>query len=194
MTPVFNPGPSPYGLPRIFVAGIGPRMTEVAGEVGDGFFVHPFQTPEFISQMTLPALERGLAKSGRSREDFEISCQVIVACGDDAESLAAAKNGARAQISFYASTPAYRPVLESIGLGALQKELNVLSKQGEWLKMAARIEDDLLEQIAVVGSTAELPDKLRERCAGFADRVSPVAAFAGDSIDWAEILKRLKEG
>ena len=65
MTPVFDPGPNPHGLPRIFVAGVGPRMTEVAGEVADGFFVHPFHTPEFLAQTTIPALHRGLARSGR---------------------------------------------------------------------------------------------------------------------------------
>ena len=105
----------------------------------------------------------------------KISCQLIVACGDDEEALAAAKNGARAQISFlclHARLPA--GCWRTIGRGDLQEELNVLSKQGEWLQMAARIEDDLLEQIAVVGSSAEIPGKLRERCAGFAARVSPV--------------------
>ena len=106
MTPVFNPGPNPHGLPRIFLAGVGPKMTEVVGEVADGLFVHPFHTPEFIRQCTLPALEKGLATSGRTRSDFAISCQVIIAAGDSAEELEKAKNGARAQISFYASTPA----------------------------------------------------------------------------------------
>jgi probable F420-dependent oxidoreductase len=193
MTPIFSPGPNPYGLPKVFIAGIGPKMTEVAGEVGDGFFVHPFHTPEFISELTLPALTRGLEKAGRRREDFEISCQLIVACAEDEEGLETAKNGARMQIGFYASTPAYRPVLDGLGLGKLQEELNALSKQGDWLKMAGRIDDELLEQIAVVGSPDEVADEIRKRCDGFADRVSPVAAFGGESVDWAKIVAKLKE-
>ena len=178
MTPVFNPGPNPHGLPRVFCAGVGPRMTEVAGEVADGFFVHPFHTPEFVSQTTLPALERGLAKSGRARKDFEISCQMILVTGRDEQHFLASRNGARAQISFYGSTPAYRPVLECHGLGDLQAELNRLSKEGKWLEMAGLIDDDLLEKIAVVAAPGELAAKIRERCGDFADRVSLASPFS----------------
>ena len=192
MTPVFNPGPNPHGLPRIFLAGVGPKMTEVVGEVADGLFVHPFHTPEFIQQCTLPALEKGLATSGRTRSDFAISCQVIIAAGDSAEELETAKNGARAQISFYASTPAYRPVLDSIGRGELQPELKRLSKEGKWLEMAGRIDADLLDQIAVVGRPDEIAGKLRDRCGEFADRVSPIAPFSPDA-DWlADVVRELK--
>jgi probable F420-dependent oxidoreductase len=192
MTPVFTPAENPHGLPRIFCAGVGPRMTEVAGEVADGFFVHPFHTPEFVRQVTLPALDKGLALAGRSRRDFAISCQVILAVGESDAELEAAKNGARAQISFYGSTPAYRPVLECLGRGELQNELNAMSKQGRWLEMAGRIDDDLLERIAVVGRRKEIAPKLRERCSGFADRVSLVAPFAPDPGLWADIVRDLK--
>jgi probable F420-dependent oxidoreductase len=174
MTPFFDPGPNPHGPPRIFCAGVGPRMTEVVGEVADGFFVHPFHTAESLRQLTLPALERGMARGGRKREDFEISCQVIVAAGDTEQELAAAKAGARAQISFYGSTPAYRPVLECHGRGDLQEELNHLSKRGQWSEMSERVDEELLRSIAVVGRSEELADRLRARCAGFADRVSLV--------------------
>jgi probable F420-dependent oxidoreductase len=192
MTPVFDPGPNPHGVPRIFCAGVGPRMTEVVGEVADGFFVHPFHTPESVRQVTLPALERGLAKAGRERSSFEISCQVILVTGRDEEQFAAARNGARAQISFYGSTPAYRPVLECHGLGDLQAELNRLSKQGKWLEMAGLIDDDVLEKIAVVAPRNEVAAKLRERCGGWADRVSLLAHFAGPDLleDVVEDLSR----
>jgi len=191
MTPVFIPEPSPHGAPRIFLSAVGPRMTEVVGEVADGFFVHPFHTQEFIQSVTRPNISRGLERSERSRQDLEISCQLIVAAGNNDEEIAAAKDGARAQISFYGSTPAYRPVLESIGRGDLQDELNFMSKQGKWLEMAARIDDDLLDQIAVVGHRSEIAGKVRARCEGFADRVSLVAPFAPDPDLWADIVEEL---
>ena len=194
MTPVFSPGPLPHGLPRIFLAGVGPRMTEVVGEVADGFFVHPFHTREYIEETTLPAIERGLRVAGRPRDRFEISCQVIVATGANDEQLEQAKNGAKAQISFYASTPAYRPVLDGIGRGELQTELNRLSKVGAWLEMAGRIDDALLERIAVVGTPDEIAPKLRARCAGFADRVSLIAPFSPDPEQWAGVVRALKDG
>jgi len=192
MTPVFNPGPNPFGLPRIFCAGVGPRMTEVVGEVADGFLVHPFHTPEFLRQVTLPALERGLQRAERERGDFEIGAQLILALGDDEESLEAAKNGARAQISFYGSTPAYRPVLDCIGRGELQTELQRLSKEGRWLEMAGRVDDDLLERIAVVGSRAEAAAKIRARCSGLVDRVSLIAPFSPDPELWADVVGAIK--
>jgi len=192
MTPVFDPGPNPHGVPRIFLAGVGPRMTEVAGEEADGFLVHPFHTKGFLRDGTLPALERGLGRAGRARDDFEISCQLILASGDDDESVEAARNGAKAQISFYASTPAYRPVLDAIGRGPLQEELRRLSKAGRWLEMAGRIDDTILSEVAVVGPRDELADRIRDRCAGLVDRVSLVAPFAPDPDLWADLVAELR--
>jgi probable F420-dependent oxidoreductase len=191
MTPVFDPGPSPHGLPPVFVAGFGPRMTEVAGEVGDGFFLHPFHTAESVARITLPALERGLARAGRSRAAFSISSQVILAVGDDDAALEQAINGARAQISFYASTPAYRGVLECHDLGDLQLELNRLSKQGRWLEMAARLPRDLVERVAIVGSRDRVAEAIRERYGGFSDRVSLVAPFSPDPTAFADVVRAL---
>jgi len=194
MTPVFTPEANPHGPPRIFLSAVGPRMSEVVGEVADGFFVHPFHTTEFIETVTLPRLESGWKRAGRSRSDLEISCQLIVATGSNDEEIEAAMNGARAQISFYGSTPAYRPVLESIGRGDLQDELNFMSKQGKWLEMAGRIDDDLLARIAVVGDRSEIASKVRARAGQFADRVSLVAPFAPDPDHWADIVRDLAEG
>ena len=171
MTPVFNPGPNPFGPPRLFLAGVGPLMVEVAGEVGDGFFVHPFHSPEFLAAVTLPALERGLARASRPREDFEISCQTIVAVGSNDEEIQAARTKAKGQISFYGSTPAYRGVLERHGRPDLQPELNRMSKEGKWLEMIAKIDDDLFDAIGVSGTPSQVGGRLRERN-DFADRTT----------------------
>jgi probable F420-dependent oxidoreductase len=193
MTPVFDPGPHPHGLPPIYLAGVGPRMTEVVGEVADGFFVHPFHTPEFVERVTLPALDRGFASGGRSREDFAIACQIIIASGSTEEEFTTAKNTARAQLSFYGSTPAYRPVLECHGWGELHSELNRLSKRGGWLEMAGLIDDEVLEKIAVVAEPHELAAKVRARCGKFADRVSLVAPYEPDPARWSDVVRELRE-
>jgi probable F420-dependent oxidoreductase len=172
MTPFFDPGPSPCGVPPIFVAGVGPRVSEVVGEVGDGFFVHPFHSPEFLRSETLPALERGLATAGRARKDFQISCQTIVAIGNTPEQIESARQKARGQISFYGSTPSYRGVLDHHGYASLQPELNRLSKQGRWVDMMGLIDDALFDAIAVSGTPAEAGRKLNARNAGFADRTT----------------------
>ncbi len=93
MTPFFTPEPTPYGPARIFLAGVGAGMTEVAGEVADGFLVHPFSTAEFLREHTLPALDRGLATAGRSRDDFEISWPAMVVTGATEADIVAASIG-----------------------------------------------------------------------------------------------------
>jgi len=193
MTPVFNPGPNPHGLPKIFAAGVGPRMTEVVGEVADGFFVHPFHTIDFLRNQTVPWLGAGLEKSGRSRDDLEIAGQCIIVTGRTDEEFETARNGARAQISFYGSTPAYRPVLDHIGMGDLQDELNRLSKQGKWLEMAGLIDDDLLSQIAVMAPRDALAEELRKRYAGVVDRLSLVSHTAPDPDLWADVVDALAD-
>ena len=170
MTPMFSP-PLPYGSPPIYLAGVGARMVEMVGEVGDGFFVHPFHSRAYLEQETLPALQRGLERAGRKREEFAISCQTIVALGSNDAEIEAARRKARGQISFYGSTPAYEGVLQHHGYPALQPELNRLSKQGKWLEMMGRIDDALFDQIAVSGTPAQVATKLRARN-DFADRTT----------------------
>lgn len=192
MTPVFDPGPNPHGPPPLFCAGVGPRMTEVVGEVADGFFVHPFHTVDFLRASTLPWLAIGLARGGRARDAFTVAGQVILATGRTDEELAHAKNGARAQISFYGSTPAYRPVLDHLGLGGLHETLHALSKAGKWLEMAGHVDDELLGRIAVVGPRDEVAGQLVERYAGLVDRLSIVAPFAPDPELWSDVVASVK--
>src|SRR4051812_7857045 len=157
MTPFFNPGPNPYGPPKVFLAAVGEKMTEVAGEVADGLLVHGFTTERYLREVTIPALERGLAKAGRKREDFEISAPGFVVTGAGEEDMVKAAAGTRQQIAFYGSTPAYRGVLDLHGWGELQTELNSLSKQGEWVKMGTLIDDDILNTFAVVAEPESVP-------------------------------------
>ena len=142
MTPMFTPTNNPHGAPPVILAAVGPKMTEVAAEVADGMLVHAFSTPRYLREVTVPAIERGLAKSGRSREGFQVCYPPFVVTGNDEKEWEAARTGVSRQIAFYGSTPAYRPVLECHGLGDLQDELNRLSQQGKWLEMAGLIDDD----------------------------------------------------
>ena len=135
MTPMFTPTDSSYGPPKVFLAAVGPLMTEVAGEVADGVIVHAFTTEKYLREVSLPALERGLAKAGRKRSDFQVMYPGFVVTGANEKAWADTRRGVCKQIAFYGSTPAYRPVLEMHGWGGLQTELNALSKQGQWDKM-----------------------------------------------------------
>ncbi len=172
MTPFFNPGPNPYGAPKVLIAAVGERMTEVAGEVGDGLLVHPFTTERYLREVSLPALERGLGVSGRVRRDAQVSLSGLVVTGREEASMETARRAVREQIAFYGSTPAYRPVLERHGWGALQDELNELSRRGEWAAMGERIDDEVLDAFAVVAPLDEVAARVRSRLGDLVDRFS----------------------
>ncbi len=167
MTPIFDPGPSPFGVPKVLVGALGPRMSRMAAEVADGVLVMPFNTERHMRERTTPAIESGLKAAGRSREDIEMVAEVIVATGRNEEELTAS-DAARFIVAFYGSTPAYRPVLEVEGWGELQPELNALSKQGEWQTHGLsgrrrRLRSDRGARVAPGGGSGDRPPVPRLR-------------------------------
>jgi probable F420-dependent oxidoreductase len=194
MTPFFNPGPNPYGTPKVFLAAVGERMTEVAGEVCDGLLAHGFTTEAYMRDVTLPALERGLAKAGKKRSEFQISCPTFVITGTSEEEVATADKAVRQQIAFYGSTPAYKGVLEQHGWGELQPELNRLSKQGEWVEMGTLISDDVLDAFAVRGEPEDIPKLILDRYGDVMDRVTFYTPYKSDPERWRAVLDGFKSG
>jgi probable F420-dependent oxidoreductase len=171
MTPMFTPEPQPYDFPKILVAAVGEAMTEMCGEVADGLLAHAFTTKRYSEEVTIPALLRGMQRSGRQRSDFQLSCPIFVVTGETEEQLIAGAVSTRKQIAFYGSTPAYRKLLDLHGWGDLHTELHRLSLQGEWDAMGSLIDDQILEAFAVVAPIDTVASKIRDRCDGVIDRV-----------------------
>jgi len=172
MTPFFSPGPNPFGPPPVYVAALGPRMTSVAAEVGDGLLIHPFHSGQFVQTRSVSAVTAGLALSGRDRSAFTLAATVIVATGSDDAEMAAAHAGVRRLLAFYGSTPAYRVVLDAHGWGDLQTDLNYLSKAGRWEEMATVVPDEVVEALVIQGAPETIGASVQERYAGLVDRVS----------------------
>ena len=179
MTPFFTPTNIEHGAPKVYLAAVGPLMTEVAGEVADGMLVHGFTTEAYLRNVTLPALERGFAKSGRKRESFELVYPVFSVTGRDEKEIAAADKKMRQQVAFYGSTPAYKGVLDSIGVGELQPELNAMSKQGRWEEMGDLIDDGVLDKFSVRGGAADLAVQIKARYGDIIDRTAASYANMG---------------
>jgi probable F420-dependent oxidoreductase len=195
MTPFFTPPASDlegFGPPKVFLAGVGELMTEVAGEVCDGFICHGFTTEKYLREVTMPALERGRAKAGKTMEGFEIVGPSFVVTGSTDEEIENAAAGTRQQISFYGSTPAYRNVLEIHGWGGLQEELNGLSKQGEWVKMGTLIDDEILNTFAVVGTPEQIAPEISKRYGDNIQRLSFSAPYESDPERWRAVMEALK--
>ncbi|MCU4184508.1 LLM class F420-dependent oxidoreductase [Acidiferrimicrobium sp. IK] len=172
MTPFFDPGPNDYGAPKVFLAAVGTEMTKVAAEVADGMLVHGFSTAKYLREVTLPTIEAGLSASGRTRADFQLSYPLFIVTGASAADIDKAAVATRKQIAFYASTPAYRRVLDVHGWGDLQERLNVLSKRGEWDAMGEQISDEVLEAFAVVAAPDDVAGQVIARVGDLVDRVS----------------------
>ena len=191
MTPFFDPGPNPFGPPPIWLGGVGPRMTEVAGEVADGFLVHPFCTQRSLLEVTLPALERGRARRTDPGTPIQVALPVMVATGETEAGFDAALQAVRAQIAFYASTPAYRVVLEVHGWEGIQPELQARTRAGDWAGMAALVSDEVVDAIAVVAAPDDVADAIRQRYGAVLDRVALNAPYAADPELWADIAADL---
>lgn len=172
MTPDFSPKNVEYGRPKVVMAAVGPKMIRTAAEVADGIIIHTFGTQKYIEENILPGIDQTLATKGRSREDFDVSFPPFVVTGQTEEEFAAAKAQVRYRISFYASTPAYKPVLECHDWQDLQPKLNHLSKNNGWDKMPELISDEMLETFAVVGEPLQVAEQIKRRYGQLVDRIT----------------------
>jgi probable F420-dependent oxidoreductase len=172
MIPEFSPEPQPYGRPPVYIAGVNPLMCRLAGELCDGFHVHPMHTIKYLQEVVLPNIATGAAKTSRSRNDVALSSMVFVITGDTPQEMAAARERVRSQIAFYASTRNYRIVLDTHGWGETFARLNKKAAQGAWNTMAQDITDEMLAVFAVEGTPEEIPDKLQARYDGLLDRLT----------------------
>lgn len=182
MPPAFRPPASPAGPPRIGLAGVRPLMTELAGEVADAFLGHPIQTALFLRELAVPAVQRGLERAGRARGEIEIGLALFTATTDEE------RERVRRRVAFYGSTPQYRHVLELHGWDALAETLYRLSRTGGWDEMAGHVSDEVLETIAVCGSSAdEVAATAVARYSGLVDRINLHAGEHSDVEAWAEL-------
>ena len=197
MTPFFTPERAElagFGTPKIYLAGVGEKMTEVCGEVCDGFICHGFTTEKYLREVTIPALARGRAKAGKTMEGFDIVGPSFVVSGGNEEEMKAAAAGTRQQIAFYGSTPAYKGVLDIHGWGGLQDELNTLSKLGKWVEMGDLITDEILNTFAVVGEPESIAPELHRRYGDVINRISFYAPYKTDPQRWQPVIEAIKKG
>ena len=171
MSPFFNPGPISHPDIPIFIAGVNKGLAGLAGELCDGFFVHPFHSPLYLKDVVLPAIDSGLRKAGKHRSRFSVSVSAFVATS------AQERHSARAQIAFYASTPSYRPVMELHGWGSVALQLSALAARGAWDAMPDLISDEMLSEFCLCTSQEGLARGLRDRYEGRADRLGLYVPF-----------------
>jgi probable F420-dependent oxidoreductase len=187
MPPLFNPGPLDGPSPDIWLAGVGPRMVEAAGAVADGFICHPLLSRSYLADIIRPALAAGRGSSDADRP-FTTVAMAMVTTGRTEEAHAEAVAGTKRQIGFYASTPAYKPVLDHHGWGDLHAEAHALTKQNRWAELGDLIDDEVLTTLAVVGELDQVGDAMRDRFKDLADRIILSIPYAADDMLGLDIV------
>jgi probable F420-dependent oxidoreductase len=189
MAPFFDPGPHDYPEIPIYTAGVNLRMCRLAGEVSDGFHVHPFHTRRYLKEVVLNAISEGAAKAGRELSDVDVSCAIFVAAGDTQAEIDAGVGFVRQQVAFYASTPSYARVMDLHGWSAIREELSRLAVRKRWDEMGALVTDEMVSEFAIVCSWSELPQRIREKYEGLLQRVTLYKPFdpAQEQERWAGI-------
>jgi probable F420-dependent oxidoreductase len=190
MSPFFNPGPSSHPDIPIFLAGVNPGLSRLAGEIADGFHAHPYHSPEYLREVVLPAIAEGAERRGRDPDEVKLSVSAFFACDEQDRAFV------RQQIAFYASTPSYRPVMALHGWGEVADRLRDLSRRGAWAEMADLVTEDMLATFAVVGPQQDLAGALRDRYLGLADRLTLYLPYVPGERDgfWRDMVSGLRDG
>lgn len=183
MSPFFNPGAIENPNIPIYIAGVNTGLAKLAGEMCDGFHAHPFHSPRYLREVMLPAIEAGAAKAGRGRKDVCVSVTAMVATTPEEEKFA------RSQISFYASTPTYRPVFALHGWEDVAAQLSSHAARSKWEAMFDLITDEILQTFCLVTDAESLSAKLKKRYASIADRLTLYMPFVPGEKD--DFWKRL---
>ena len=188
MSPFFNPGAIEHPNIPIYIAGVNTGLAKLAGELCEGFHVHPFHSVRYARDVLLPAIAEGAAQEGRKRGDVSVLVNAFIATTPEE------MNFARAQISFYASTPSYRPVMDLHGWAGVAEKLSAHAARGEWSEMPILITDEILNEFCLVTDEAKLADELRKRYEGIADRVTIYIPFVPGERDtwWRELIGTFK--
>jgi probable F420-dependent oxidoreductase len=191
MTPFFDPGPIDHPEIPIYIAGVNTRLANLAGEICDGFHVHPFHSPEYLTRTVIPAIAEGARQTNRDPEQVTLATSAFVITGENEERATQQRESVRAQISFYASTPTYLTVLEAHGWQDVGVELGKLARDKRWNEMPRLVTDEMLGAFAVEASPDETGSALSERYEGLVDRVALYLPFVPGERDefWQRIVE-----
>ena len=190
MTPFFNPGSIEHPEVPVYIAGVNTRLARLAGEICDGFHVHPFNSPEYVRQTVKPAIAEGAEGAGRNPEHIELATSAFVIAAENEEEAREQRESIRAQISFYASTPTYRAVLEAHGWEEVGERLGTMAREKKWREMPALITDEMLAAYAIEAAPDEIGSALEERYRGLIDRVALYLPFVPGERDefWRTVV------
>ena len=170
-TPYFTPPPNEHANPPIVISAVNKYNCETVGRVADGMVIHPLHSSDFIRSELIPMIDVGLAASRRQRSDLTLICPVLVGIGESTSELTEARRRLKSSIAFYGSTRTYASVFEALGRPRVPERLHALMAKGRVDDMPDAVDDDLLDEIAIVGTVDHVAQEMRTRYDGLVDRV-----------------------
>ena len=176
--PFFTPAPIDFPAPKVFIAAVNEYNAETVGLVADGILIHPVHSTTYIDDVLMPAIEKGLVKSGRSRGDITVVSPVFLAVGDTDEQAQTAAGFVKQQVAFYGSTRTYAKIFATHGWDDVPPKLHEKMAKGDLAGMADEITDEMIETFAVTGKADGVVDEIRRRYEGRADRLYFYNLFA----------------
>jgi probable F420-dependent oxidoreductase len=183
MSPFFTPPKRETAHVPIYIAGVNPGLCKLAGQLCDGFHVHPYHSVKYLEEVVRPAIQEGAEAEGRSIEDVKLSSSIFAVTGRDEKEMAQSREWAREQISFYASTPTYKPVMAHHGWGEVAEKLTGLAARGKWDEMPKLVTDEMLDTYAVMAPPDQLAGKVKARYEGLLDRLTYYMPFVPEEKD-----------
>jgi probable F420-dependent oxidoreductase len=195
MQPFFKPDPLVGAAPPpIYLGGIGPAMTALAGEAAEGLMTHPTNSaPRYLREVMLPRLAKGAGRVGRDPAHVELMVGPLYAAGPDEADVIRGRGEARQLLGFLFSTPAYWPSLELFGWKERGERLHALTREGRWAEMNEVIDDAMLDALVMSAPYAEMAARLRESYGALARWITfPMPADPAHDAEAGELVAELR--
>jgi len=173
LQPFFNPGPIDHPNIPIFLGGVNPGMTRLAGEIADGFMTHPTNTsPRYLREITRRDMVAGSGRAGRDPNGVDLIASTFVATGPTREIVRAERERLREYLGFLYSSPQYWRTLDLHGWQDVGPRLHQLSRAGNWAEMKHAIDDEILDRLVAAGTYDEIAPTLHEWYEGLAGGIT----------------------
>jgi len=199
LTEQWTPARHDYEDVKVDISAVGPIMVRVAGEVADGVHVHPMHSMHYIKNRLLPGLAEGAARAGRDASKIDKIVPVIVAAGDTPEEQAVPIKEAKTTLAFYGATPNYAFQFDDLGYTGLRDQLRDCLKSGDSVRSEALLNEEILDQFAVVARWDDVADRLTARYKGIASRLVIYLASHWRDIEpktlgrWGEVARAVRK-
>lgn len=151
----------------VYMAGVNRMMVRTAATVADGLVGHPLYSRRYLADVVLPAVADGLAREGRARGAFDVAGYVITSIADDRQM---AREEAKRQIAFYATTRTYDAILDLHGWQAEKDAIRAAFRTFDIAGMTAAVSDEMVDEMAIAGTAGECRAQLA-RYDGLLDHV-----------------------